>query len=81
MNEEEYDEKCNEIQEKIIEVTDRYSDYISEVSITWKKFEEKNKREYNAHHQKMPIKTNEQSIDLWEESRMLHRPNDYEDGV
>lgn len=32
---EEYDEKCSEIGDKIIEISDKYKEYISRISIEW----------------------------------------------
>jgi hypothetical protein len=36
MDSEEYDDKCEEIQEKIMAISDKYSDYISKITIEWK---------------------------------------------
>lgn len=33
---EEYDEQCEEIEEEITAVTDKYQDYIESVTIKWK---------------------------------------------
>jgi hypothetical protein len=40
MDADEFDEKCEEIQEKIMAITDTYSDYISKITIEWKEKED-----------------------------------------
>jgi len=40
MNSIDFDKKCEEAQEEIMAISDRYRDYISEITIKWKENED-----------------------------------------